>query len=293
MNRYTNYLRHNKYQGWHMKTRTTKNAITAAIVAGTLALGAPAAGLLSTATAQTSYSPTFSSKEYVENVNSYANQFQEALAQSGKTASDESLTQIFDIPFKDGKAVEEPGYKPTFSSAATGDTKQEREEFKTRALEFAQQLSDPDLDKAIAKIFGDGAPIDLDNTVAVPEATVNPDQQGEEVNEPAAPPVVNENSVDNSVASADNASTVDAPVDGSDQVADASVNDDENDQAEIATSPQNATTETYADNDTSNSVTSATEAAPQLANTGASVTLLAILGSILTGAGAFALRRNK
>lgn len=276
-----------------MKTKTTKNAITAAIAAGALALGAPAAGLISTATAQTSYSPTFSSKEYVKNVNSYANQFQEALAQNGKTASDESLTQIFDIPFKDGKAVEEPGYKPTFSSAATGDTKQEREEFKTRALEFAQQLSDPDLDKAIAKIFGDGAPIDLDNTVAVPEATVNPDQQGEEVNAPAAPPVVNENSADNGVASADNASTVDAPVDDSNQVADAPVNDDENDQAETAMTSQNTATETYTDNDTSNSASSATEAAPQLANTGASVTLLAILGSILAGAGILALRRNK
>ena len=277
-----------------MKTRTTKNAITAAIVAGTLALGAPAAGLLSTATAQTSYSPTFSSKEYVENVNSYANQFQEALAQSGKTASDESLTQIFDIPFKDGKAVEEPGYKPTFSSAATGDTKQEREEFKTRALEFAQQLSDPDLDKAIAKIFGNGAPIDLDNTVAVPEATVNPNQQGEEVNEPATSPVVNENSADNIVASADNeASSVDAPVDNSNQVADTPVDDVEDDQAETATPSQNTVTETYADNDTSNSASSTAEAAPQLANTGASVTLLAILGSILAGAGILALRRNK
>lgn len=278
-----------------MKTRTTRNAITAAIAAGALALGAPATGLLSTATAQTSYSPTFSSKEYVKNVNSYANQMQEALAQSGKTASDDAFTQIFDIPFKNGKAVEEPGYKPTFSSAATGDTKQEREEFKTRALEFAQQLSDPDLDKAIAKIFGDGAPIDLDNTVAVPEANVNPNQQGEEVNEPAAPPVVNENSADNSVASADNeASVADAPVDGSDQVADTPVNDVEDDQAETATPSQNTVTETDTDNGDSNSASSSTaEAAPRLANTGASVTLLAILGSILAGAGVFVLRRNK
>ena len=281
-----------------MNIKTTKNAIIAGLVAGTVSL-APASGIVTTsvANAQTGYSPTFSSKEYIKNVNTYADQIQKELAESGKTASDKSFSQIFDVPFKDGKAVEDSGYKPTFSSAKTGDTAQEKKEFKTRGLELAQQLSDPDLDKAIAKIFGDGAPIDLDNTVAVPEANINPNKQGEEVNQDPKPPVENTNSADNDVASAGTASNT--PVaENTDTAAPAPSVD--NNTAEEVSEPDSETPSPASNNETAPTFddTSATDNttvnnAPTLANTGVSTLgLLTALGAIVTGAGTVVLRRK-
>lgn len=278
-----------------MNIKTTKNVIVAGLVAGTVAL-APASGVIaaSVANAQASYSPTFSSKEYAKNVNTYADQIQKELAESGKTASDESFSQIFDIPFKDGKAVEDAGYKPTFSSANTGDTAQEKKVFKTRGLELAQQLSDPDLDKAIAKIFGDGTPIDLNNTVAVPEANINPNKQGEEVNQAPKPPVENTNSADNGVASAGTDSN--DPVAENTDTAAPSVDN----EAEEASEPESETSSPASNNetaptsdDTSDTDNTAVNNAPTLANTGVSTLgLLTALGAIVTGAGMIVLRKK-
>lgn len=281
-----------------MNIKTTKNVIVAGLVAGTVAL-APASGVIaaSVANAQASYSPTFSSKEYVKNVNTYADQIQKELAESGKTASDESFSQIFDIPFKDGKAVEDAGYKPTFSSANTGDTAQEKKVFKTRGLELAQQLSDPDLDKAIAKIFGDGTPIDLNNTVAVPEANINPNKQGEEVNQAPKPPVENTNSADNGVASAGTASN-DPVAENNDTAAPAAPSVDstaeEVSEPESETSPSALNNESAPTSDDAPATgNTAVNNAPTLANTGVSTLgLLTALGTIVTGAGMVVLRKK-
>lgn len=266
-----------------MKKTSPKRAVVAGLAAGAIALGAPVAGIVGTATtqAQEAYAPAFSSKQYVSNVNNYAKQIQETLASSGKTVSDASLSEIFDIPFKDGKAAPSEGYKPAFSSAATGDTPAEIEEFKTRGFKLAQQLSDDDLKNAIAKI---GANVDQNNAVEVPEATINPNKPVEEVNEQPAPPAVNENSAGNNVASVDKSET--APVTENPGQSNETAPENSESSKDVTPTPGNADTQSPAQQPAQTNT-------PKLANTGASVTALLALGGLASGAGVMALRRKK
>ena len=271
-----------------MKKTSPKRAVVAGLAAGAIALGTPVAGIVgaTVAQAQEAYAPAFSSKQYVDNVNNYAKQIKETLASSGKTVSDASLSEIFNIPFKDGKAAPSKGYKPAFSSASTGDTPAEIEEFKTRGFKLAQQLSDDDLKNAIAKI---GANVNQNNAVEVPEAKINPNKPAKEVDEQPAPPVVNENSADNNVASVDKSET--APVtENQDQGTEApSENSEPSNDANPA--PNGAETQSPA---TGSVVQQPTQTnTPKLANTGASVTALLALGGLASGAGVMALRRKK
>lgn len=272
-----------------MKKTTTRRAVVAGFAAGAIALGVPVSGIIAatTAHAQGAYSPTFNT-QYVENVNAYATQIQQALASSGKTVSDDSLSQIFDIPFKEGKVSPGEGYKPTFSANATGDTPAEIEEFKARGFKLAQQLSDDDLKNAIAKIGG--APIDQNNAVEVPDATINPNQAGEEVNEAPPAPVVNDNSADNDVASANEADF--APVPESDNTeAENDTDSDDNLESESTESAESNTTNTQAQSPASQQASQPTNA-PTLANTGAPVIGLIALGGLASAAGAMTLRRK-
>lgn len=269
-----------------MKKTTTRRAVVAGFAAGAIALGAPVSGIIAatTAHAQGAYSPTFNT-QYVENVNAYATQIQQALASSGKTVSDDSLSQIFDIPFKEGKVSPEEGYKPTFSANATGDTPAEIEEFKARGFKLAQQLSDDDLKNAIAKIGG--APIDQNNAVEVPDATINPNQAGEEVNEAPPAPVVNDNSADNNVASANEADLAPAPEANSTEAE----NDTDSDDNQESESTESNTTNTQEQSPASQQSSQPTNA-PSLANTGAPVIGLIALGGLASAAGAMTLRRK-
>ena len=271
-----------------MKKTSPKRAVVAGLAAGAIALGAPVAGIVgaSVAQAQQTYAPAFSSKQYVNNVNSYAKQIKETLASSGKTVSDASLSEIFDIPFKDGKAAPSQGYKPAFSSAATGDTPAEIEEFKTRGFKLAQQLSDDDLKNAIAKI---GANVDQNNAVEVPEATIDPNKPVKEVNEQPAPPVVNENSAGNNVASVGESETT--PVTENPAQSNETVPENAEPSNDANPAPNGAETQAPA---TGSVVQQPAQTnTPKLANTGASVTALLALGGLASGAGVMALRRKK
>lgn len=274
-----------------MKNISPKRAIAAGFAAGAITLGVPIAGTLGAtpAQAQEAYAPAFSSKQYVDNVNNYATQIKKTLASSGKTVSDASLSQIFDIPFKDGKATPSEGYKPAFSSAATGNTPAEIEEFKSRGFKLAQQLSDDDLKNAITKI---GANIDQNNAVEVPEATVNPDQEGEEVNEQPAPPSVNENSTGNDVAAVNEADP--EPVTENNETdSEVSQHAQEEEYTPAPVDNNDKTTEEQAPVNEKAQQPAPQASSPTLANTGASVTSLLALGGLASVAGVVALRRKE
>lgn len=252
----------------------TRIAAGTALAAAAVAVAGPAVAMASepTAVMNAAYAPLFS-----DNINDFAAKIEQAGLLDGKTQEekDNTLASIFGtvaggISFADGKISED--YTPTFqlgTAAEPEDIAKYAEAMRAQGIFDGQ--SEAEINSTLAGIYGENF-----TAVEVPDSNVDPEAPAEEIPAPNPDPVP-----EPGTSGSDDPVLEDMPQ--ADETAGASpeaVDGTEGAYYDESTGTYDGggSTDSYAE--------------PQLANTGASLGLLTLMGLGTAGAGAMLVRRK-